>query len=64
MAAGKRLGEKDHIRLDAPMLDCQKASSAAKAGLDLVSNEQGPIFLAELLGSRKIASSGMLTPLP
>ncbi len=42
-------GEQHHVRLDAPMFDRQKASSAADAGLDFIGHEQRAIAAAQAL---------------
>jgi len=39
MPARKRLGEQDHIWLDSPMFDREKASGAPHSGLDFVGDE-------------------------
>ena len=43
-AAGDPLGEGDHIRLDAELLEGEQAAGAADAGLDLV-HQQQPVLL-------------------
>ena len=55
VTAGERFGNENHIRFDAPMIDCQKTARAAEFGLDLVSNEQGSVFAAKILCAGEIA---------
>ena len=59
VSARQRLGEQDHVRLDVPVLDCQKAAGAPQAGLDFVSDEQRPVPAAKLGRAFEKASAGM-----
>src|ERR1700737_3125599 len=63
MTAGERLGEQDHVGLDAPMFDCEESSATAKSGLNFVGDEQGPIFTAQGLSAAKIEIVRNIDPL-
>ena len=47
-AAGDPLGEGDHIRLDAELLEGEQAAGAADAGLHLVNEEEDILLPAQL----------------
>ncbi len=49
-AAGDPLGEGDHIRLDAELLEGEQAAGAAHAALDLV-HQQQPVLLPRTAGN-------------
>ena len=51
MSAGQRLCQQHHVGLDIPVLDRQKFSGAADAGLDLVGDEQRAVFAAQRGGT-------------
>ena len=55
VSAGQRLRQQHHVGLDAPVLDREEAPGTAEAGLDLVGDEQCPVFAAEREGAREIA---------
>src|SRR6202043_3495743 len=63
MTAGERLGEQDHVGLDAPMFNREESSGTAKSGLDFVGDEQGPIFTAQGLSTAKIGIVRKIDPL-
>src|SRR6266567_9119219 len=49
VAAAQRLGQRDDVRLEIPMLEAKHFPGAAKSGLHFIGNEQRPVFAAKLL---------------
>src|SRR3954469_8665914 len=62
VAAAQTLRERDDIRLEVPMLESKHFSGPPEAGLDFITNEEGPVFAAEGLGPlEKIAFRRLAT---
>ena len=49
-----RLGELDHVGLDAPVVQGEELPGAAEAGDDLVGDEEDVVLIADLANARKV----------
>src|SRR5205807_7176207 len=54
----ERLGQRDQIRLNAPVLEGQEPAGAPETGLNLVDDQQRAVAPAQLLGAGQIALGG------
>jgi hypothetical protein len=64
VAAGKRLRNRDEVRLEPPVLECEELPRSAEAGLDLVDAEKRPVSPTELLRALEIAARWERAALP